>query len=417
MSEYSEQSYWDGRYQLDTEPFEWYQPFSTLRPYVAPLLHPSHHHSTSPSPASIQGTPSTRARLLQHRRMMSVTEEQRSVAVDEHPASVAETPLLKVLVLGCGCSDVSVDVWRMAEGRAEVHSVDFSIQCVEEMRRRYALPNLHFHMQDVRGLTFPNDYFDLVLDKATLDCLHCLDTADGAAQLKLAVQCVHRVLRLGGTLLSVSHAPPEQRSTHFMLDRLEVMKTQLEADKKDKAARRVGAAGSKHSTPDLANRRLSLTGSKLGSRRSSMVSDIDLMPVALLTKPVVHRLSKPAIPEGADDSLSRTRTSSAVSVAASSSNTESPYLPARRTSMLMDTIPLPSTEADVAALADDELSALYDSSDHYLYVVHKELVAPTPPAHGLHSVGDGAMAGGKRASLVGLLAQGKRMSAIINAAA
>ena len=54
MSEYSEQTYWDGRYQLDTEPYEWYQPFSTLRPYIAPLLNPVHRHiaAASPSPAT-----------------------------------------------------------------------------------------------------------------------------------------------------------------------------------------------------------------------------------------------------------------------------------------------------------------------------------------------------------------------------
>ena len=221
----------------------------------------------------------------------------------------------------------------MAEGRAEVHSVDFSVQCVEEMRRRYPMPNLHFHLQDVRGLTFPADYFDLVLDKATLDCLHCLDTTDGATQLKLAVQCLHRVMRVGATLLSVSHAPPEQRSSHFMLDRLEVMKTQLEVEKKEKAMRRVGATtdtagaitsppGNKHSTPTPMNRRVSMSGSRRGSRRSSTISTIDAMSVALLTQPVVHRLAKPVSPEGADDSQSRalTRTSSIASVSASTSS-------------------------------------------------------------------------------------------------
>lgn len=440
MSEYSEQSYWDGRYQLDTEPFEWYQPFSTLRPYIAPLLNPIHRHNISPSPRTNSNTPATPLRTLQPRRRASVADEQPPPPALDRPPSAVDPPApsMRVLVLGCGCSEVSVEVWRMGEGRAEVHSVDFSVQCVEEMRRRYVLPGLHFHVQDVRGLTFPSDYFDLVIDKAALDCLHCLDTPDTATQVKLAVQCVHRVMRLGGTLLSVSSAPPEQRSSHFMLDRLEMMKGQLELEKKEKASRRVvgggGAvdhsaaalqspAGSKFATPTLLNRRVSVNGGARGSRRGSTVTSIDAMPVALLTKPVVHRLPKPASADSWEDSQSRalTRTSSIASTSAATLSTDgSPLLPVRRTSLLVDSMQLTANsaaEAETAAVVDDELSAVYDSSEHYLYLVHKELVAPTPQVQGLHSVGDTPMAGVRRSSLIGLPAHGRRMSAMGFAAA
>ena len=311
---------------------------------------------------------------------------------------------------------------------------DYSIQCIEEMRRRYPQSNLYFHVQDVRGMTFPSDYFDLVVDKATLDCLHCLDTTDGPAQLKLAVQCLHRVMRLGATLLSVSNAPPEQRSSHFMLDRLEVMKGQIELEKKEKAMRRVAAAdpstllapslsppGSKHATPAVINRRVSMTGSLRGSRRSSIVN-IDAMPVPMLTQPVVHRLPKPPIPDSTDDSQPRTvtRTSSMASTSASASTSSihaSPQLqPIRRSSQLLDVPPLSvnstsALEAGTVAVVDDELSAVYDSSDHYLYIVHKELVAATPQTHGLHTVSDAA-GGGRRSSLIGLPGHGRRMSAV-----
>ena len=438
MSEYSEQSYWDSRYQHDTEPFEWYQPFSTLRPYIAPLINNAIHR-TQPTDANTPTTPIHRT-FQPSRRRSSVT----SNSIDEQPptpsaaasadngppsAAAVDAPRLRVLVLGCGCSEVSIEVWRMADGKAEVHSVDYSIQVIEEQRRRHnTIPNLHFHIQDIRGLTFPNDYFDLVIDKATLDCLHCLDLPDTAAQLKLAVQSIHRVLRLGGLLLSVSHAPPEQRSSHFILDRLEVMKGQLELEKKEKQAlrRATGAAsdssppGSKHATPVALQRRISVSGNlRAGSRRGSMVVNLDAMPVPLLTQPVVHRLSKPTTSGGSDDtdnaaSRTLTRTSSLAAAAEGVSPAAQPPL-VRRASLLMDMIPAAVTESgseeeNAVALAEDELSAVYDSSDHYLYVVHKELVAPPPQVQGLHSVGDAL--GARRSSLIGLPGLGRRQSSI-----
>ena len=421
MSEYSEQSYWDARYQLDTEPYEWLQPFSALRPFIAPLINPTRRlHSTTTTPVALQ-------RSIHQRRRSLLTDEQPPPV--DRPPSMAEQPLVvRVLVLGCGCSELSYEVWRLCEGRGEVHSVDFSVQCVEEMRRRYPQPGLHFHCQDVRGLTFPADYFDLALDKATLDCLHTLDALDGAAQLKLAVRCLHRTLRLGGALLSISHAPPEQRSAHFVLDRLEVVKEQLEASKKEKALRRASVAAPDAASitagassppagasPKLVNKRASITSagvSRHGSRRASMVSNnIESMPVPLLTQPVVHRLPKPAASDSASDdnhSRSLTRTSSLASASASSAAAsaidESPLLPARRASLLLDGVPLDGADGGAAAAeagGADELSAVYDNADHYLYVVRKELVAHTPQT-GLHSVGDAA--GGRRSSLIALTA-------------
>ena len=442
MSDYSEQSYWDGRYQLDTEPFEWYQPFATLRPYIAPIINntsPPHRPRSNSNNGNSPTSPPQHQRTYQpSRRRSSVTTSATTDDTQPPPesglpsatAAAADASRLRVLVLGCGCSELSIEVYRMADGSAEVHSVDFSIQCIEEMRRRYPThPNLHFYCQDIRSLTFPDGHFDLVLDKATLDCLHCHDEAGGdggRGQLKLAVQCLYRVMRLGGVLLSVSHAPPEQRVSHFMMDRLEVMKGQLEVEKREKAMRRVGAAAvdaAGGGSPALLNRRVSVTGSArgLGSRRSSTIASLDAMPVPLLTQPVVHRLTKPTIP--ADEhthttpSRTLTRTSSlAPAPTTPTATTTSPpvLLPtAKRASMLMDMLPSEAAvdSCEELALAEDELSAVYDSSDHYLYVVYKEMVAPPLQAtQGLHSVGGD---GGRRGSLVGLPGMSRRQSSIV----
>jgi hypothetical protein len=39
MAKYSNVEYWDSRYQLDPEPFEWYQNFEGVKSILKPLLH------------------------------------------------------------------------------------------------------------------------------------------------------------------------------------------------------------------------------------------------------------------------------------------------------------------------------------------------------------------------------------------
>ena len=166
----------------------------------------------------------------------------------------------------------------MAEGRAEVVAIDFSIQCIEECRRRYpSTPNLSFHCGDFRALDFPPDHFDLLIDKAALDCLHCAEGGEGR-EVKAAVAGLHRVLKVDGALLSLSHSPPDQRVACFALEQLDVWKEALVQDKREKERQRAG----QRESPAPGSRRASILVNQVAA----------LQPTPSFSQPVVHRIAK-----------------------------------------------------------------------------------------------------------------------------
>ena len=75
---------------------------------------------------------------------------------------------LRVLVAGCGTSDVSN---LLSEKGAQVSSVDISSVAIDIMKARH--PNLDFCVGDCTRLSeyFEEASFDLVVDKGTLDTL------------------------------------------------------------------------------------------------------------------------------------------------------------------------------------------------------------------------------------------------------
>ena len=68
------------------------------------------------------------------------------------------------------------------------------------MKRRHAsLDNYMCHQTDVLNLPFPEDSFDAVVDKGTLDALLCRNMEDAQA---MATE-MHRVLTKGGVFVQV----------------------------------------------------------------------------------------------------------------------------------------------------------------------------------------------------------------------
>ena len=232
----------------------------------------------------------------------------------------------------------------MSDGKADVVSVDFSVQCVEECRRRYAShPGMSFEVMDVRALDLPPDSFDLAIDKACLDCLHCSDSPQWAEDMKAAVAALLRCLKTGGTLLSLSHSPPEQRSAAFLLEQLDLWKDALQHNQKEKEKQRRASA--------LALQAGGTPPSQPASRRSSvLISQVAMLrPTAAFAQPIVHRLSKP------NHRTSTTAERSAVAQATSGTDRAEATLTA--------------DDSDVEAALN--LSAV-EEVDHYLYVVRKE---------------------------------------------
>ena len=84
--------------------------------------------------------------------------------------------------------------------KLHVTDADSSPSAVRIMKRRHAgLDNYTCHQTDVLNLPFPEESFDAVVDKGTLDALLCRNVEDAQG---MATE-MHRVLAKGGVFVQV----------------------------------------------------------------------------------------------------------------------------------------------------------------------------------------------------------------------
>lgn len=119
-----------------------------------------------------------------------------------------------ILIVGCGNSPVGEILYD--EGYQNVTSIDYSQACISLMKTRSLTtrPGLKYHVMDAANMfTLTKEEFDLVLDKALLDSTLCGKEPRGIFT-KICTE-VARVLKPGGTFISFSYAPPEERDDFF----------------------------------------------------------------------------------------------------------------------------------------------------------------------------------------------------------
>uniref|UniRef100_A0A7R9U186 Methyltransferase domain-containing protein n=1 Tax=Pinguiococcus pyrenoidosus TaxID=172671 RepID=A0A7R9U186_9STRA len=153
MAKYGEAEYWEERYARDAEPFDWYQGYRCLKPYI-------------------------------------------NQAVPKESA---------VLMVGCGSSRLSEDM--AADGYDEIVNIDVSETIVRVMQER--AQNMSFYVMDMRKLEFTDEEYDAVIDKGTLDTLLCMETA--AEDAKQGLMEISRVLKPQGVYFMVSYGAPDTR--------------------------------------------------------------------------------------------------------------------------------------------------------------------------------------------------------------
>ena len=159
---YGETQYWNDRYRSQTgESFEWIQPW--------PAIYSRIEHRIAP----------------------------------QKPTG---------LVIGCGNSKMSFELLRIV---GKVHSIDISSVVINEMKERYSgEPRLEWQRMDCTKMNFPNNSFDYVFDKGTIDTLVSYDD-DETKRVEATVKEVARVLRPGGYFVVVSFGIPETRKRYF----------------------------------------------------------------------------------------------------------------------------------------------------------------------------------------------------------
>ena len=127
----------------------------------------------------------------------------------------------RMLDLGCGTSDVTLQLLQDVDQQVEAWCVDYSMAALNLLRSRQlsALersknPNsvLYCVTADVTKLPFPGGFFDVVLDKGTSDSL-MKDVTEGRQSAQCLVHEALRVLESTGTLVQVTDEDPDLRMT------------------------------------------------------------------------------------------------------------------------------------------------------------------------------------------------------------
>ncbi|CAG8836539.1 40059_t:CDS:2, partial [Gigaspora margarita] len=110
---------------------------------------------------------------------------------------------VSILMLGCGNSTLSEDMYDA--GYHNITNVDFSAIVIENMQTRCIdKVGMSWLVMDIRDLKFPEETFDVIIDKGTMDALMSDEgnvwdpKPETVENVKRAVDQVVRVLKIGG---------------------------------------------------------------------------------------------------------------------------------------------------------------------------------------------------------------------------
>ena len=159
--QYGESEYWDKRYQKESKPFDWYFNWNDIYPIIK-----------------------------------------------DHIESKE-----KSLVLGCGNSTMSYEM--LQDSFNYIESIDISSSVIDAMKEKYKdFPNLKWRVMDCTDLKFyPNNSFDLVFDKGTIDALLC--QKERFSVVNKTISEVYRVLNDTGKFFSITFGSPSERLEYF----------------------------------------------------------------------------------------------------------------------------------------------------------------------------------------------------------
>lgn len=105
----------------------------------------------------------------------------------------------KILMMGCGISNVSAHMYR--EGYTNIMNIDVSEAAITQMQQLWGhLEGMQWKAMNAGALDFPDDSFDVVLEKGMFDALYA---GTGSQALPVMAEA-RRVLRKSGSLFSIS---------------------------------------------------------------------------------------------------------------------------------------------------------------------------------------------------------------------
>jgi len=189
MPNYGDISYWEERYKTsDNSTFDWLENYATLKEIISSLNIPK------------------------------------------------ETG--QILNLGCGNSEFSENMY--CDGYKNIKNIDISHNVIKAMSERNKdKEGMTYEVMDVRDIKYEDNYFDLAVDKSTIDALLCGE--DAFINVAKMIKEVQRVLKVGGYYMIVSYGSPDYRLLHlerkfekFNIEVLKIEKDFVEEDGYDK---------------------------------------------------------------------------------------------------------------------------------------------------------------------------------------
>lgn len=136
------------------------------------------------------------------------------------------TPLLKqtdsILIVGCGNSSFSKDLYNA--GYENIVNIDYSSVLIDKMKLLHAevCPRMQWIHMDMTKLTFDDESFDVVIDKAAMDAL-MVDEGDVWYPNSEVIESVdkmccgvQKVLKPSGIFMQISFAQPHFRTKYLM---------------------------------------------------------------------------------------------------------------------------------------------------------------------------------------------------------
>ena len=132
----------------------------------------------------------------------------------------------RILVLGCGNSTFSSDLYD--HGYKNITNIDFSEVCIERMQLKHSnsRPDMSWVTMDMTELTFDDESFDIVIDKASMDAI-LVDEGDvwdpepeTIALVDKMNLGISRVLKKGGKFIQITFAQPHFRTKYLMAQRV-----------------------------------------------------------------------------------------------------------------------------------------------------------------------------------------------------
>jgi len=185
MPEYGDTEYWEKRYQDDkVKTFDWLQDYQSLKAIIEQVC----------------------------------------------------TKTSKILMLGCGNALISEDMYK--DGYCNIYNIDISETVIQTMaERNKEMIAMTYEVMDCTDLKYATGFFDVVIDKSTIDALCCGPDPDlTVARMTKEVQ---RVLKPSGVYCIISYGNPENRLPHLKLPHLVMELQTLEMTKPEKDSKNV----------------------------------------------------------------------------------------------------------------------------------------------------------------------------------